>query len=199
MFWDVTSCRVAKLLVNIYQSTGRNIREHLNINHYLARTANLAQYITFALSYLSFCELRSFLTNCCEVQRLSVGQRTAVTEPRPTAHFPLTHSSALLPPLRSPVCWSSKRPTITQLLSGYIKPGRREDASTQQTPQNGTYRRNSATGRVREILVGFSLPDAAIFFHSAADYDISRDLLLCQRCSLLMCDFPTFRSVAVSV
>jgi len=99
VFWDVTSCRVVKLLVNIYQSTGRNIREHSNINHYLARTANLAQYITFALSYLSFCELRSFLTNCCEVQRLSVGQRTAVTEPRPSAHFPLTHSSALLPPV----------------------------------------------------------------------------------------------------
>jgi len=164
VFWDVTSCRMVKLLVNIYQSTGRNIRVHLNINQYLARTANLARYITFALSFLSFCKLRSFLTNCCEVQRLCVGQRTAVTDPRPTAHFPLSHSSTPLPSLRSPACWSSKRPTITQLLSGYIKPGRCEDANTQQTPQNGTYRRDSATGRVCEILVGVSLPDVAISF-----------------------------------
>jgi hypothetical protein len=199
VLWDVTSCRVVKLLVNIYQSTGRNIREYLNINQYLARTANLARYITFALSFLNFCELRSSLTNCCEVQRLSVGQRTAVTEPQPTAHFPLRHSSAPLPSLRSPTCWSSKRPTITQLLSGYIKPDRHEDASTQQTPQNGTYRRDSAIGRVCEILVSVSLPDVAIFFHSGADYELSRYLLLCQRCSLLMCDFPTFRSVVVSV
>jgi hypothetical protein len=178
VFWVVTSCRVMELLVNIYQSTGRNIREHLNANQYLARTANLARYITFALSIHNFCELRSFLTNCCEVKRLSVGQRTAVTEPRPTAHFPLSHSSASLPPLRSPPCWSSKRPTITQLLSGYIKPGRREDSSTQQTPQNGTYRRDLATGRVCKILVGVSLSDVAIFFRSGADYGIGRDLLL---------------------
>lgn len=98
MFWGVTSCRVMELFVNIYQSTGRNIREHSNTNQYLARTASLLRYITFALSIHNFCELRSFLTNCCEVKRLSVGQRTAVTEPRPTAHFPLSHSSAPLPP-----------------------------------------------------------------------------------------------------
>jgi len=53
--------------------------------------------------------------------------------------------------------------------------------------------------RVCEILVGVSLPDVAILFHSGADYEIARDLLFCQRCSLLMWDLWTFRSVAVSI
>jgi hypothetical protein len=77
VFWDVMSCQVMERLVNIYQSTGRNIREHSHTNQYLARTANLARYITFALSIHNFCKLRSFLTNCCcEVKRLSVCRST---------------------------------------------------------------------------------------------------------------------------
>lgn len=125
VFCDETSYRVAKLLVNIYQSTRRNILVDLNVNQYLARTAKSLEFITFALGFLSFCEVTSLLTNCCKAQWLAAGQRTAFTKPRSLS----IETLLLSPTLRSPAKLV-KQKADNYAASCYIKASRREDAST---------------------------------------------------------------------